>query len=107
MARLLIGFINLVIAIIETLLLARFLLVLFGASTQAGFTALILGISEFFLRPFLGMFPPTVIEGATIEWNTIIAMIVYAFGGYVLISVIGLLFGPRRNVVVVEEDSRF
>ena len=62
---------------IETLLLFRFILKLIGANPDAGFTQFIYGFSNFFMMPFLYVVRSPSALGSTIEFSTIIALIVY------------------------------
>ena len=63
--------------ILETLLIFRFLLKLFGANPSAGFTEFIYGTTSVFAAPFLNVFRVTRVEGAVFEWTTLLAMLVY------------------------------
>ncbi len=63
--------------VIETLLLFRFLLRLFAANPNAGFTDFIYTISYPFAAPFLYVFRATQIASGTFEWSTLLAMLVY------------------------------
>lgn len=63
--------------IIETLLLFRFALKLIGANTGAGFTQFIYALSYPFAAPFLYVVNSPRIAGTTIEWSTLLAMLVY------------------------------
>ena len=76
---------------IETLLLFRFLLKLIGANPAAGFTQFIYGFSNFFMAPFLRVVGSPSALGSTIEFSTIIALLVYwvAAWGIVRLLVMG------------------
>jgi len=63
--------------VIETILLFRFLLKIIGANAGAGFTQFVYAISAPFVSPFLYVVGSPHVLGATIEWSTVIAMIVY------------------------------
>lgn len=62
---------------LEVLLAFRFALKLFGANPEAGFSSLIYGITYPFAEPFLNVFRVTRVVGSTIEWTTLLAMLVY------------------------------
>ncbi|HEY0980220.1 MAG TPA: YggT family protein [Candidatus Paceibacterota bacterium] len=62
---------------IETVLAFRFLLKLLGANTGAGFTKLIYGISYPFAEPFRYVVGSPRVGGSTLEWGTLLAMLVY------------------------------
>jgi uncharacterized protein YggT (Ycf19 family) len=64
--------------IIETILLFRFLFKLLSANPSAPFTQFIYSISYPFAQPFLYVFRSMQVAGATVEWTTIVAIIVYA-----------------------------
>ncbi len=66
-----------ILYIIETLLLLRFVLRLFGANPDAAFTVFIYNISGFFVAPFEAVFGVTTFRGTVFEWTTVLAMIVY------------------------------
>ncbi len=63
--------------VIEALLLFRFLLKLIGANPTAGFTQFIYSFSGFFMAPFLYIVRSPSALGSTIEFSTIIALLVY------------------------------
>jgi len=63
--------------IIEFLLAFRFLLKLFGANPNAGFSNFIYTLSFPFAAPFLNVFRITRVEGSSFEWTTLLAMLVY------------------------------
>ncbi len=63
--------------VIETILLFRFALKLIGANPAAGFTQFIYAISYPFVAPFLAIVNSPHVAGATLEWSTLIALIVY------------------------------
>ncbi len=71
------------LGLIEVLLAFRFFLKLLGANAEAGFTALVYGVTYVFAAPFLSVFRITQVAGSVLEWTTILAMFVYwvlAFG---------------------------
>ena len=66
-----------VLGILETLLAFRFLLRLFAANPNAGFTEFIYNITYPFVAPFLAVFRVTQVSGSVFEWTTLLAMAVY------------------------------
>lgn len=66
-----------IFSVIEALLLFRFLLKLIGANPSAGFTDIIYSLSYPFVAPFLYVVPSAQVSGSTLEWTTLIAMLVY------------------------------
>ena len=74
-----------VIALIEILLIFRFVLKLLGASSNAGFVAWIYATTQPLLQPFLFAFPtPSVKGGFVLEFTTLFSIFAYAFIGYVI-----------------------
>ncbi|MDZ4226066.1 MAG: YggT family protein [Patescibacteria group bacterium] len=72
-----------ILGLVEVLLAFRFVLKLLGANSEAGFTALIYGVTYIFAAPFLSVFRITQVAGSVLEWTTLLAMFVYwvlAFG---------------------------
>jgi uncharacterized protein YggT (Ycf19 family) len=62
---------------VEAILAFRFLLKLFGANPNAGFTSFIYGITQPFAAPFLSVFKIAYAQGSIMEWTTLLAMLVY------------------------------
>lgn len=75
-----------ILGILETLLLFRFALKLFGANPDAGFTSFVYGATYVFAAPFLNVFRMTQIEGSIMEWTTLLAMLVYGLVAYGIIK---------------------
>ncbi len=66
-----------ILGTLEVLLAFRFLLKLFAANPNAGFSSFIYGLSYIFAAPFLNVFKMSRVEGSIFEWTTLLAMIVY------------------------------
>ena len=66
-----------ILGLIEALLAFRFVLKLLGANSEAGFSSFIYGLSYIFDVPFLAVFSTSNVAGSTIEWATLLAMLVY------------------------------
>jgi YggT family protein len=78
--------------IIESFLLVRILLRLFGANEQNVFVEFIYSVSAFFVRPFVNIFENIEIsQGMILEINTIIAMIVYVLITAIILSIFSSL----------------
>ena len=75
-----------VLGLIEVLLAFRFALKLLGANPDAGFTALIYGVTYIFAAPFLSVFRITQVAGSVLEWTTLLAMFVYWVLAYGIIK---------------------
>lgn len=72
-----------VFALLELVIITRIILDFLRASQDALFIQWLNVITDPLLRPFVGIFPPlTVSGGFTLEFHAILALIVYAFVGY-------------------------
>lgn len=97
MIRILKDLAQLVIGLVEILLVTRFILKLFGANPQADFVAWIYDTTQPLLAPFLLAFPtPSIQGGYTLEFTTLFAVFVYAFIGYLIQEILGIL-GARSS----------
>lgn len=88
--------------VIEALLTIRFLLRAFNANAAAQFTQTIYAISAPLVDPFASVFRVTAVEGATLEWTTLLAMLIYwllAIGAVKLLEM-------GRPVSALEADER-
>ena len=74
-----------IIGLLEVLLAFRFVLKLLGANPDAGFSALIYGITYVFAAPFISVFHVTAVLGSVVEWTTLLAMLVYWLIAYGII----------------------
>ena len=75
----------LVAGIIMGFLALRFLLRLLGANPVNGFADFIYGVSGFFAAPFFGLFGTnTILTNGRFEFETLIAIIVYALLAWVI-----------------------
>jgi uncharacterized protein YggT (Ycf19 family) len=84
--------VNTIIGIVESLLAIRFLLKLLGASDTSQFIAWFYNITGQLVAPFAGAFPTFDILGMQIETATILAMIVYAFVGWLVMRLLSMAF---------------
>lgn len=95
---------NIVIGIIELLLGLRLILLLLGANPSTPFVAWIYETSGILLSPFQGIFPTPVIEGRYIlDVSALVALVVYAFIGYLIITALGYLEDLSTSRVTREE----
>ena len=98
--------IYLILAVIEALLLIRLVLKALGANAEAGFAQLIYGVTGPLIAPFAGLFrTPQAGGGATLEVNTLIALVVYALIAWLVVRGAGLMFGESRSASVARTDS--
>ena len=65
------------LGLLEILLAFRFVLKLFAANPEAGFSSFIYGITYVFTAPFLSVFRISHVAGSIFEWTTLLAMFVY------------------------------
>jgi hypothetical protein len=91
-----------VLNVLEALLAFRFALKLFGANPEAGFSSFIYGITYPFAEPFLNVFRVTRVVGSTIEWTTILAMLVYWLIAWAIVR----LFVMGKPVSNVEAEVK-
>jgi len=81
---------NLLFVLVESFLVFRFILKIFGADASNGFVSWIYEMSSVLLEPFAGIFPARVFENAyVLEFSTLFAMLIYA--------VIAILLGELIN----------
>ncbi len=80
---------SLIIALIEVVLILRFVLKLLAASSSAEAVNWVYQISAPFVRPFMFAFPEPVLRGGfTLEFSTLFAILAYAIIGYVVMEVL-------------------
>jgi uncharacterized protein YggT (Ycf19 family) len=81
-----------VIGLIEILLVFRFVLRLLSADSSSSFVSWIYETTQPLLTPFLFAFPtPSVRGGFALEFTTLFAIFAYAFIGYVLQEILGVI----------------
>ncbi len=80
-----------ILGVVEVLLVSRILLKLIGANLNSGFTSFIYSISAPLASPFKGVLGVTTSLESTIEWSTIIAMVVYAVVAFGLVRLFQLI----------------
>ncbi len=79
-----------ILGLVETILIFRFLLKLFGANASAGFTDFIYTLSTPFIIPFTTVFGTSRVENSVFEWTTILAMAVYLLIGWGIIKMLSM-----------------
>ena len=95
----------LLFGIIETVLVFRFVLRLFGANENAPFAAFIYQVSGAFLLPFIGLFGTPRSGGSALDLNAIFGVIVYMLIGWLLVKIIWLLAGESRSATTTVASS--
>jgi hypothetical protein len=98
------GLIYLFFGIIEGLLAIRFVLLALGANANAGFAALIYGLTEPLLIPFNGLFATPRLDGAVLDWNALVAIVAYALLAWILAKLAWLALGETRSAVQTSSD---
>jgi YggT family protein len=98
--------IYLVFGILEGLLGIRFVLRLLGANPDSGFGSFVYGITGPFMWPFANLFGEPSFGGSVIEWNALVAIIVYALLAWVLVKVAWLAAGETRSGVRTSRVNR-
>jgi hypothetical protein len=97
-------FIWLIGGLVEALIAMRVFLKLIAANPNSAFARLIYGISDLLVWPFVGLTATPTANGMVLEIPSLIAMIVFAVGFYVLVKLIWLLFEqPRARSVKTYE----
>ena len=90
------GIILLCFTILGTLIGLRFMLKLMAANAANAFANLIYTVTGPFLWPFEGLTSNPSFQGITIEFHDLIAIVVYAMIGWVIVRVLWLLFARVR-----------
>ncbi|MEA2056234.1 MAG: YggT family protein [Patescibacteria group bacterium] len=83
---------NFVFALIDILLVFRFVLKLLAANAGASFVTWIYNTTQPLLNPFLMIFPiPKIKGGFTLEFTTLFAIFAYTFIGYLIREVLATM----------------
>ena len=86
-----------IFSLIGILLIFRFLLKLFGASTASAFVSFIYENTQPLLAPFLFAFPTPSISGKfVIEFTTLFALFVYGFISYILEEILNIISKSKK-----------
>lgn len=98
---------NIVVDIVETFLVLRLILKLFGASASAPFVQWIYNTTDPLLWPFRGMFTTSSLQGGLlIEFSTLFAIIIYLFVGYLVTEILEILiYRAGQRIVKVKEEA--
>jgi hypothetical protein len=94
--RRLIGLIQLAFGVLEGLLGLRFMLKLMAANPANPFASLIYFITTPFLWMFQGLTRTPSFEGIEIEFFVLVAMVVYALIGWIIIQLMWVLFARMK-----------
>ncbi|MEI6864120.1 MAG: YggT family protein [Candidatus Adlerbacteria bacterium] len=91
--------INGVVGIIEVFLFVRLVLELFGANPSAQFVAWVYSVSGAFIGPFVGSFSGIALgSNSVLDVVAIFAMIGYAILGWLVIELVGFIFGTVGRI---------
>lgn len=77
---------------LEALIGIRVILMLIGANPANGFTAFVYQLTQLFLWPFQNLIANPTFQNMTLEVTSIIAMIVYALLGWLIVRMIWVVF---------------
>lgn len=98
--------IYLVFGIIEALLGIRFVLSLLAANPNSGFGSFIYGITAPFMLPFRGLFGEPAAGPMVIEFNALVAIVVYALLAWLLVKLVWLAGGETRSATRTSRVNR-
>ena len=85
-------FVWLLTGILEAAIGIRVLLKLMAANPNAGFADFIYAVTTPFLLPFFGLTATPAANGAVLEIPSLIAMVVYAIVGWILVKLVWIIF---------------
>lgn len=85
-----------IVGIINILLLLRIIFHLFGARS-AGFTDFLYAITGPFVAPFRGIFASPSIEGSYFDTASLVAIVIYALLGWLVVGLINLITRPTDS----------
>lgn len=95
----------LLFGLIEALIAIRFTLRLFGASPASPFVSAVYRVTAPLVAPFVGAFGTVQAGGSVLEPQAIVAFIVYALLGWLLVRLAWLLFGEVRTASATSARS--
>jgi uncharacterized protein YggT (Ycf19 family) len=85
-----------IFGIVIALIIIRVILKALAASTAAGFTGFVYGITDPLVAPFQGIFAtPTSSRGSVFEFSSIVAIIVYALVAWAIVRLIEVMSRRR------------
>ena len=91
---------------LEALIGIRVILMLIGANQGNWFTAFVYQLSSLFLWPFQNLITNPSFQNMTLEVTSIIAMIVYALLGWLLVRLIRVIFYRTPSTQVTTYDRQ-
>lgn len=92
---------------LEALIGIRVILMLIGANPANGFTAFVYQLTQLFLWPFQSLIANPTFQNMTLEVTSIIAMIVYALLGWIIVRMIWVVFyrAPTSEVTTYDRQQ--
>jgi len=92
---------------LEALIGIRVILMLIGANPANGFTAFVYQLTQLFLWPFQSLIANPTFQNMTLEVTSIIAMIVYALLGWIIVRMIWVVFyrSPTSEVTTYDRQQ--
>ena len=92
---------------LEALIGIRVILLLIGANPANGFTAFVYQLTQLFLWPFQNLIANPTFQNMTLEVTSIIAMIVYALLGWIIVRMIWVVFyrSPTSEVTTYDRQQ--
>ncbi len=88
MFRILRAFINIVVGIIELLLTFRLIFKFLVVNASTPFVAWLYGATARFVAPFAKISPDLKFSGFVVDLATLVALIVYAIAGYLILMIL-------------------
>ena len=88
MFRIIRAFINIVVGIIELLLTFRLIFKFFVVNAGTPFVAWLYGVTARLVAPFAKISPDLKFSGFVVDLATLVALIVYAIAGYLILMII-------------------
>jgi hypothetical protein len=98
-----------IFGLIEGLIAIRFVLKALGANASAGFAQFIYGVTAPLVAPFQGLFGNPSAQGSVLEFNSIVALIVYALLAWLIGKLVWIMVGETRSAIrtrSTQYDSR-
>jgi len=92
---------------LEALIGIRVILLLIGANPANGFTAFVYQLTQLFLWPFQNLIANPTFQNMTLEVTSIVAMIVYALLGWIIVRMIWVVFyrSPTSEVTTYDRQQ--
>lgn len=88
-----------ILGLLELLLAMRVVLILIGTVSEAAFTAFVYRFSQYLVGPFQGTVPPSAFGSFVVEWDSIIAMLVYAIGVFIFMKILKMILPKSPDAI--------